>query len=85
MILVELIFYLIVVVTFFSHNVQTADPPEAVPIPDSEFKLVRVILYRGFWRSENCRHILKKKVLLMTHLPVSPILNAAELMFHLEI
>ena len=26
----------------------------------------------------------RKKVLLMTHLPISPILNAAELMFHLD-
>ena len=36
-------------------------------------------------RSENSGHTLWKKVLLMTHLPISPILNAAELMTHLEI
>ena len=29
------------------------------------------------WWSENSRHILLKKVLLMTHLPISSILNAA--------
>ena len=33
--------------------------------------------YSGFWRSENSRHILWEKVLLVTHLPISPILNAA--------
>ena len=33
----------------------------------------------------NSSHIRQKKVLLMTHLPISPILNAAELMTHLEI
>ena len=29
--------------------------------------------------------MLRKKVLLMTHLPISPIVNAAELMTNLEI
>ena len=29
-------------------------------------------IYRGFWRSENSEHILYEKVLLMTHLPISP-------------
>ena len=41
--------------------------------------------YSLFWRSENSRHILQKKVLLITHLPIFTILNAAELMIHLEI
>ena len=41
--------------------------------------------YRGFWWSENSMHILQKKMLLMTHLPISPILNAAELIIHIEI
>ena len=42
--------------------------------------------YRGFWWSENSIGISsRKKVLLMTHLPISPMLNVAELMIHLEV
>ena len=46
---------------------------------------MRKSVYREFWRSENNRQILPKKVLLTTHPPISPILNAADLMNHLDI
>ena len=38
-----------------------------------------------FWWSKNSRHLLKKKMLLTSHLCISALLNAALLMIHSEI
>ena len=46
-------------------------------IPENLARIGPVLFNSRFWRSENRRLVLKKKVLLMTHLPISPILNAA--------